>query len=549
MADNFKFFQTQPYALAGAGVSAGGVTMTLNSFLDIDGNVVTMASTFGQIGFGTVEPGSKDREEQICFTGITNNGNGTSTITGISSVLFSYPYTQTSGFTKSHPGGVTFVISNTSGFYNELTSKDDDETINGTWSFTAVPNAPAPVSGTDVANKDYVLSVVNGGPITTDKVTISGVAGETIVQGNLIYLKASDGKWYKTDADTASTVNAVELGVAQGAGATGFAITNGVLVKGLDATNTGLTPGSTYFASNTAGAISISAGTNSRKIGLGDSTGKLIFDPYFADIPTDDQKAALVGSSGTPSATNKYLTQADTTYSPSGIMVPFPGRTTPTGWLLCDGSAVSRATYATLFSTIAPSQVFTVTLASPAVFSATSHGLTAGDKISLTTTGALPTGLATNTDYYVIATGLTTNAFEVSATRGGAAVNTSGSQSGVQTLYATNFGKGDGSTTFNVPDMQGFIPYGYKSTDANFDVLNVPNTYVGEKTHLLITNELATHNHTLKTPAGGGGATLSVATTTSASPASTSGLIGDTGQNVAHNNMPPYIVTRYIIKI
>jgi microcystin-dependent protein len=39
---------------------------------------------------------------------------------------------------------------------------------------------------------------------------------------------------------------------------------------------------------------------------------------------------------------------------PSGIMLPFAGPTSavPTGWLYCDGSAVSRTTYATLFGVI-----------------------------------------------------------------------------------------------------------------------------------------------------------------------------------------------------
>lgn len=77
---------------------------------------------------------------------------------------------------------------------------------------------------------------------------------------------------------------------------------------------------------------------------------------------------------------------------------------------------------------------FTVTIASPAVFSRTAHGLVAGDIVSFTTTGALPTGLTANTPYFVIATGLTADNFQVSTTRGGAAVNTSGSQSGTHTL-------------------------------------------------------------------------------------------------------------------
>lgn len=36
----------------------------------------------------------------------------------------------------------------------------------------------------------------------------------------------------------------------------------------------------------------------------------------------------------------------------AGIVMPFAGTTAPQGWLLCDGSAVSRTTYAELFSVI-----------------------------------------------------------------------------------------------------------------------------------------------------------------------------------------------------
>lgn len=77
----------------------------------------------------------------------------------------------------------------------------------------------------------------------------------------------------------------------------------------------------------------------------------------------------------------------------------------------------------------------TMTIASPAVVSQTAHGLKSGTKISFTTTGALPTGVVAGTTYYVIATGLTADAFQFSATLGGSAVDTSGSQSGVHTLF------------------------------------------------------------------------------------------------------------------
>lgn len=85
---------------------------------------------------------------------------------------------------------------------------------------------------------------------------------------------------------------------------------------------------------------------------------------------------------------------------------------------------------------LAASFVATVSIATPGVVSKVAHGLKAGDKIQFSTTGALPTGLAAATDYFVIAAGLTADAFELAATLGGAAINTTGSQSGVHTVHA-----------------------------------------------------------------------------------------------------------------
>jgi hypothetical protein len=87
---------------------------------------------------------------------------------------------------------------------------------------------------------------------------------------------------------------------------------------------------------------------------------------------------------------------------------------------------------------------FTVTIASPGVFTKTTHGLTAGTAIYFTTTGALPTGLTANTAYYVISAGLTADNFQVSTTAGGSAVNTSGSQSGTHSVYKhSGYSSGD----------------------------------------------------------------------------------------------------------
>ncbi|MGH7249362.1 MAG: hypothetical protein ACREGC_00125, partial [Minisyncoccia bacterium] len=80
MSDNFKFVQAQAFILAGAGVILGDTTVDLSSFEGIDGIALTMAD-FGTKGFATLEPNSGTQEEQISFTGVTQNINGTATLT------------------------------------------------------------------------------------------------------------------------------------------------------------------------------------------------------------------------------------------------------------------------------------------------------------------------------------------------------------------------------------------------------------------------------------------------------------------------------------
>ena len=107
---------------------------------------------------------------------------------------------------------------------------------------------------------------------------------------------------------------------------------------------------------------------------------------------------------------------------------------------------------------------FSVTIASPAVLTL-GYGLDNGTAITLTTTGYLPTGLVPGTVYYVInSSGSTCN---LSATYGGAAINTSGSQSGTQYVAARGYplssiGGSDGyaplyQNTFTVSDASRFI--------------------------------------------------------------------------------------------
>ena len=274
MADNAKYLQAQQFSLAGSGVILGATTMTLNSMLQIDGVTPVTMADFGSKGFGTIEPGNGTREEQIVFTGITQNANGTATLTGISTVLFAAPYTETSGFGMSHPGGVVFVISNTSGFYNRFANKDDDETVTGLWNFPNGASNPtiglsyvAPTTDLQIATKKYIDDIaIAGSPLATNSV---------------------------------------------------FGITK----------------------------LSVAAVSPTNPIAVGDNDTR---------VPTQTEKDAMVGTVGTPSTSNPYVTKQDTTGGnmPAGAITMYGVASAPTGWLLCDGSSVLRASFPALFSAI-----------------------------------------------------------------------------------------------------------------------------------------------------------------------------------------------------
>ena len=78
-------------------------------------------------------------------------------------------------------------------------------------------------------------------------------------------------------------------------------------------------------------------------------------------------------------------------------------------------------------------------------FASVCHGLSADDKVVFTSSAgaSVPCGLTHNTVYYVIAAGLTADAFQVSATQGGSAVTFTGESTGTfyvaEPLDITNY--------------------------------------------------------------------------------------------------------------
>lgn len=200
--------------------------------------------------------------------------------------------------------------------------------------------------------------------------------------------------------------------------------------------------------------------------------------------------------------------------SPTGVIEMWCSRVLPANALWCDGVAKSRTTYPNLYAKIVPNMgTVTVTIASPGVATLTSHGLLTGDPVFFTTTGALPTGLVANTLYYAIR--IDADTFNLATSRANAIastkINTSGTQSGVHTLWDCPHGLGDGSTTFNTPDIQSRVPVGAVNgtgghsdiTQGNTEGVALANRHSKHNTtnSLTLPNHIHSHTFTLPTHA------------------------------------------------
>ena len=293
LAADFTVQLTSPVAI-------GDTTATLTSNVD-DDNVALPDGLYGL----TIDAGQSNKEYIIC----TLTGSAVSAVQSVTRQGVA-----TSGFTKAHRRGAKVTITDwaiLSRILNNLT---------GTTGFNSdaplvYDGAPSSLTGNQFATVNYVLSVVTGGPVTFSTQSLSTqTSGEALAVNDIVYFKESDAKWYKCDADTAATVNDVQIGVNQTT-ASGADLPVTIVISGPASGFSGLTAGAKYYVSNTAGAISTSAGTTPAFIGYALSTTVILFSPVPYNLPNTGQKQALAGGGylGTPSSTNKFITETGST--------------------------------------------------------------------------------------------------------------------------------------------------------------------------------------------------------------------------------------------
>lgn len=111
---------------------------------------------------------------------------------------------------------------------------------------------------------------------------IEGVAGEALSAEKVVYLSdgsgaLSAGRWYLADGDLDYASSLPFVGMVPDAIANGA--TGSIRIQGRLPVTGPLTPGASYYVSNTAGNLSSTPGTNERKVGVADSTTSIVLSP------------------------------------------------------------------------------------------------------------------------------------------------------------------------------------------------------------------------------------------------------------------------------
>lgn len=222
---------------------------------------------------------------------------------------------------------------------------------------------------------------------------------------------------------------------------------------------------------------------------------------------------------------------------PSGILVPYAGSSAPSGWLLCDGSAVSRTTYAALFAAISTtygvgdgSTTFNVPdLRGRIPAGQDNMGGTAAGRLQVSLSGtttassAVVTGLSSTTG---LAVGM--SAFG-STLPGGVTIASIDSATQVTLSSGTGVTAGTATLRFGMMDAQALGAAG------------------GSHIQTLTTPQMPAHTHA---QTGQNGGTVSAGAFFVAGNFSTvqGQATGSTGGGQAHPNVQPTVVTTYIIK-
>ena len=232
------------------------------------------------------------------------------------------------------------------------------------------------------------------------------------------------------------------------------------------------------------------------------------------------------GNTATPGADNTWIViSGNITGVPTGTIIDHAGTVGPAGYLACFGTPELRATYPALFA------VLTFVQSGVLASSTTITGLT-NTQLMFQGMPLEGTGIQAGT---TVATIINSTSITISL---------AATTSATENLTFFPWGNGNGSTTFNLPDLQRRVGMG-SNGNASTDPLGVGNQIGqtgGQESHTQTMNELAAHSHTITNTQPGSGGT---GTTTLAGGTTTTGT---TGVSQPFNIIQPVAIVSKVIK-
>jgi hypothetical protein len=165
---------------------------------------------------------------------------------------------------------------------------------------------------------------------------------------------------------------------------------------------------------------------------------------------------------------------------PTGVVLDYTGVVPPTGYIMADGSAISRTTYAGLFVVNTIVENGTTTNGSPII---TAVADTSKFFVGMEVEGTFIPAAST------IVSIITNTSVTISNNATGGATNP-------MTYFL--WGNGDGSTTFNIIDKRRAVTVGAGgSASSPVFTGTLTGQYGGEEVHTQTIAEIASHNHTI----------------------------------------------------
>ena len=322
---------TQPMSIPSkrlaASITATATSLRINNINDWSGSAMTGTSFASSTSWPAVL--RNDANTQIEFVELDMTTLSTSVFTAdITKRGLGYAGGTTANTSTSYSWNTNDIVelgSNPPQLYEQYVDKDNAETIAGVKTFSSFPaksGTTTPTSSSEFATKGYVDASVSSS-LAYNAEVISGTAGAAMSLGSIVYFSSSDQKWYVADADLTTSFQNKTLGAAVSSGAIDTSI-NIMLSGRSSSVSTSMTAGTKYYLSNTAGGIA-TTGTYEVYLGYALSSTDFLFTPRADDMPYAYEKDALAGLAITataPSATNTYLTAADSTSAVVTNLIP-----------------------------------------------------------------------------------------------------------------------------------------------------------------------------------------------------------------------------------